>query len=195
MVLGFLIKPEAARCYNALTLEVFMDSALESKIGTLLKSKGLTLATAESFTGGLIGDRLTDIPGSSDYFLGGMIAYANAAKVSQLGVSPLTLEQHGAVSRETVLEMAAGVRQRLGANLGLSSSGIAGPGGGSPQKPIGTAWVGLVAADGCWARLFHLPGERCQVKQAGAEAALQMLLDYLEGQRDLEAWTSLDDVK
>ncbi len=163
-----------------------MEQVLESRIGTLLRTKGLKLATAESFTGGLIGDRITNIPGSSDYFLGGMVTYAYEAKVALLGVSWDTLKQHGAVSRAVVLEMAEGARQRLGADVAISVSGIAGPGGGLPHKPVGTAWVGLASAEGQWARLFHFPGDRRQVKEAGAEAALQMLLEYLEGEKELE---------
>ncbi len=163
-----------------------MEQALESQIGTLLREKGLKLITAESFTGGLISDRITNIAGSSEYFLGGLITYAYEAKVALLGVSWDTLKQYGAVSRETVLEMAVGARQRLGADIAISVSGIAGPGGGLPHKPVGTAWVGLAAKEGKWARLFHFPGDRRAVKLAGAEAALQMLLEYLNGNRELE---------
>lgn len=163
-----------------------MEESLETQIGALLRVKRWKLATAESFTGGLISDRITNIPGSSDYFIGGMITYAYEAKVALLGVSWETLKQTGAVSRETVLEMAEGARQRLEADVAVSVSGIAGPGGGLPHKPVGTAWVGLAGADGCWARLFHFPGNRLEVKAAGAQAALQMLLEYLEGKRELE---------
>jgi PncC family amidohydrolase len=164
-----------------------MDQALENQVGTLLHQKGLRIATAESCTGGLIGHRITNIAGSSDYFTGGVVAYAYEAKVSLLGVSWDTLTKYGAVSRETVLEMAEGARQRLGADIAISVSGIAGPGGGLPGKPVGTMWIGLVSADGKWARAFRFPGSRGEVKAAGAEAALQMLLDYLQGQRDLES--------
>ena len=164
-----------------------MNQALETQIGTLLHQKGLKLATAESCTGGLIGHRITNIPGSSDYFIGGVVVYAYEAKVSLLGVSWDTLNKYGAVSRETVLEMADGTRQRLEADIAISVSGIAGPGGGLPDKPVGTMWIGLVASDGKWARNFHFSGNRQENKAAGAEAALQMVAEYLQGKRDLES--------
>jgi PncC family amidohydrolase len=164
-----------------------MDQSPEALIGTLLRDKGLKVATAESFTGGLIGYRITAIAGSSDYYLGGVVVYAYEAKVALVDVSWDTLKAHGAVSREVVLEMAEGTCQRLGADISVSVSGIAGPGGGLPEKPVGTAWVGLAAPDGCWARRFLFPGDRSQVREAGAEAALRMLLAYLQGRRDLEA--------
>ena len=164
-----------------------MEELLEIQIGKLLRSSGLKLATAESCTGGLIGHRLTNIPGSSDYYLGGVVAYAYEAKVALLGVSWETLHAHGAVSRETVLEMSRGARQALSADLAVSVSGIAGPGGGLPGKPVGTTWLGLSAEDGEWARVFCFPGEREQNKASSAEAALKLILDYLNGSRALDA--------
>ncbi len=161
-----------------------MENTLEDRIGLVLRARGLKLATAESCTGGLIADRITNIPGSSDYFVGGVIAYAYEAKVALLGVSWETLQKYGAVSRETVIAMARGVRAALGADLGVSVSGIAGPGGGSPDKPVGTTWIGLSATDGDWARRFCWEGNRRQNKAASAEAALQFVLDYLEGKFD-----------
>jgi PncC family amidohydrolase len=163
---------------------------LEKIVGELLRRGELWLAVAESCTGGLIADRLTNISGSSDYFLGGVVAYANRVKIEQLGVNPATLEKFGAVSRETVLEMAQGVRQRLGADIGLSVSGIAGPGGGTPEKPVGLTWIGLSAIASrlgsepgketslaawsyCW------PGDRLEVKAQTAEQALRLLYEYL----------------
>jgi PncC family amidohydrolase len=163
------------------------NASLEMRIGELLRARRLLLVTAESCTGGLIADRITDVPGSSDYFAGGVVAYANDVKTGTLGVSPVTLAQFGAVSRETVLEMARGARSLLHADIAVSVSGIAGPGGGLPGKPVGTMWIGLVSAEGKWARAFRFPGSRGEVKAAGAEAALQMLLDYLQGKRDLES--------
>ena len=158
-----------------------MDQTIETQIGILLRSRALKLAVAESCTGGLIGHRITNVAGSSDYFNGGVIAYANAAKVSLLGVSWSTLNTAGAVSRETVLEMAEGARHRLGADIAISASGIAGPTGGLPEKPVGTVWIGLAAPDGSRARIFCFPGNREQNKAAAAQAALAMLLDYLQG--------------
>ncbi|MFH1524476.1 MAG: CinA family protein [Chloroflexota bacterium] len=158
-----------------------MESTLETQIGDLLRQRGLKLAIAESCTGGLIGHRITDVPGSSDYFIGGVVAYAYEAKVALLGVSWDTLKAYGAVSRETVLEMAVGVRRALDADLAISVSGIAGPGGGLLNKPVGTTWVGLAAAEGQWARVFCFPGDREQNKTSAADAALQLLMDYLQG--------------
>jgi len=154
---------------------------LEEQIGDMLRAGGLKLAAAESCTGGLVADRVTDVPGSSDYFRGGVVAYAYEAKVALLNVSWDTLRAHGAVSRETVIEMARGARIVLGADVAVSISGIAGPGGGLPDKPVGTTWIGLSATAGDWARKFEWVGDRRANKEASAEAALQMVLDYLQG--------------
>jgi len=158
----------------------FMDTLFELQIGLLLRQRGLKLATAESCTGGLVADHITDVPGSSDYFVGGVVAYAYEAKVALLHVSWDTLRLHGAVSRETVIEMARGVRTALGADIGVSVSGIAGPGGGLPEKPIGTTWFGLSALEGDWARRFAWDGDRRANKESSAQAALQFVLDYLD---------------
>lgn len=163
-----------------------MDELLETRVGQLLRAAGLKLATAESCTGGLVSHRLTDVPGSSEYFLGGVIAYAYEAKVALLGVSWETLKTHGAVSRATVLEMARGARRALAADLAVSVSGIAGPSGGLPDKPVGTTWLGLSTAEGAWARLYVFSGDRRENKAAAAEASLQLLLDYLQGGRQLD---------
>ncbi len=163
-----------------------MTQPLEGRIGEALRARRLTLAVAESCTGGLLASRITDVPGASDYFLGGFVAYAYEAKVTSLDVSWDTLRAHGAVSREAVLEMARGARRILGADLAISVSGIAGPSGGLPHKPVGTTWIGLATAEGEWARLYRFQGDRWQNKAAAAEAALEMLLDYLNGSRDLE---------
>jgi PncC family amidohydrolase len=160
---------------------------LEVLIGDLLRARGLKLATAESCTGGLVGDRITNVAGSSDYFLGGVVAYAYEAKVALLGVSWGTLAQYGAVSRETVLEMARGARKVLGADIAVSVSGIAGPSGGLPNKPVGTTWLGLSAPEGDWARLHLFNGDRTQNKASSAEAALKFLVDYLQGNKHLES--------
>ena len=157
-----------------------MNQPLEMLLGQLLRQHNLKLATAESCTGGLIADRITDVPGSSDYFLGGFVSYAYEAKVASLGVSWDTLKAHGAVSRETVLEMAHGARRALGADLAISVSGIAGPGGGLPEKPVGTTWIGLVTPDGERAEVFYWQGNRRENKQQSAEAALNMLIEYLQ---------------
>ena len=158
-----------------------MTDALELKIARLLRDRGLKLSLAESCTGGLVGDRITNLAGSSEYFWGSVVAYAYEAKVALLNVSWDTLNSCGAVSSETVLEMARGARKALGTDIAVSISGIAGPGGGTQEKPVGTTWVGLVASDGEWARQFHFSGDRLQNKGYAADAALQMLLDYLQG--------------
>jgi PncC family amidohydrolase len=155
------------------------ETLIEMRIGELLRLCGWKLALAESCTGGLIGNRITNVAGSSDYFTGGVIAYAYEAKVKLLGVSRDTLNKFGAVSQETVLEMAAGARQRLEVDIAVSVSGIAGPGGGTPDKPVGTVWVGLAAPEGNQARVFHFQGDREQNKAAASEAALAWLLEYL----------------
>jgi PncC family amidohydrolase len=156
---------------------------MEIQVGRLLRERGLKLALAESCTGGLLASRITDVPGSSVYFLGGIVAYAYEAKADLLGVAWDTLNTRGAVSRETVLEMAQGVRSRMKADLALSVSGIAGPDGGTPEKPVGTTWIGLAAEAGAWAKIFQFAGDRGDNKMSAADAALSLLLDYLQGKQ------------
>ena len=158
-----------------------MESSLELRVGNLLSQRRITISTAESCTGGLISHRLTDIPGSSAYFLGGIVAYSYEAKAALLNVSWDTLNTKGAVSPETVLEMARGARHALGADIAVSVSGIAGPGGGTDEKPVGTTWIGLVTPEGEWTRHFVWDGDRAKNKFLSGEAALQFILDYLEG--------------
>ncbi|HMZ08681.1 MAG TPA: CinA family protein [Anaerolineales bacterium] len=158
-----------------------MESSLEMRIGNILLEQHHTLSTAESCTGGLVSDRITDIPGSSAYFLGGVVAYSYEAKAKLLKVSWDTLNTKGAVSHETVLEMARGAREAMGSDIAVSVSGIAGPGGGTAEKPVGTTWLGLVTPQGEWTRHFIWDGDREQNKYHSSEAALQFILDYLEG--------------
>jgi PncC family amidohydrolase len=158
-----------------------MTIMLEEMLREIMCARGLTLAAAESCTGGLVADRITNVSGSSEYFPGGVVAYAYEAKVNLLGVSWDTLNVHGAVSAETVLEMARGARKIFNADIGISVSGIAGPTGGLPGKPVGTTWFGLVANGGEWARHFVWDGNRLQNKHYSSEAALQFVMDYLEG--------------
>jgi len=157
-----------------------LEQSLEILLGQLLRTRGLKLATAESCTGGLIADRITDVPGSSDYFLGGFTAYAYEAKVATLGVSWDTLHKFGAVSREVVLEMARGARKALGADIAISVSGIAGPGGGLPDKPVGTTWIGLVTPEGESAQVFYWKGDRRENKELSAQAAMNMAIGHLK---------------
>lgn len=156
-------------------------STLESEIGRLLTERRLTLAAAESCTGGLVGHRLTNVPGSSVYFLGGIVAYADDAKERLLGVRHGTLYEHGAVSEATVREMAHGVRHALGADIGVAVTGIAGPGGGLPDKPVGLVWLALSARDAEITRRFVWDGDRLSNKERSAEAALELVRDYLRG--------------
>jgi PncC family amidohydrolase len=156
-------------------------SPLEFSLGQLLTARRLTLATAESCTGGLIGHRLTNVPGSSAYYLGGIVAYANEIKAAMLNVPWDTLNAHGAVSRETALAMARGVRAALGTDIGISVTGIAGPDGGTPEKPVGTVWIGLSAGDFEDAWRFLWDGDRLSNKELSAQAALQKVVDYLQG--------------
>lgn len=161
------------------------DEGLEETVGRLLRERGLTLGVAESCTGGLIGDRITDVPGSSEYFLMGVVTYSNAAKQRLLGVRAATLLEHGAVSMRTAEEMAEGIRQLSGADLGLSTTGIAGPDGGTPEKPVGTVCVGLAWEGGSWSRRYDL-GERSRdwVKGMTAQMALDRVRRWLLGEMD-----------
>jgi len=144
-------------------------------------ARGWKLAIAESCTGGLIGHRITNIPGSSAYYVGSVTAYAYEAKVRLLGVTWETLETYGAVSEQTVLAMAAGVRKALDADIGLSVSGIAGPGGATDEKPVGLTWFGLSAPGYEKAWHFVWKGDRIANKHQSAEKALELLIEYLEG--------------
>lgn len=158
-----------------------MTIMLEEILREYMHVRGMTLATAESCTGGLVSDRITNVSGSSEFFPGGVVAYAYEAKVKLLGVSWDTLNAHGAVSEETVLEMARGARKLLGTDIGVSVSGIAGPSGGTPEKPVGSTWLGLATNTGEWARHFIWEGDRVYNKHHSSEAALQFVIDYLEG--------------
>ncbi len=153
---------------------------LEEKLGRLLKERGLSLATAESCTGGLLSHRITNVPGSSNYFVGGVVAYSNEVKEKLLGVSAETLRTKGAVSRETAIQMARGVRKLLGADIGVGITGIAGPGGATPTKPVGLVYVAVSAPDYERCEEFRWQGDRLENKRLSTEAALKMVLDYLE---------------
>ena len=163
------------------------EKDLDVQVGTWLRQRGLKLVTAESCTGGLIGHRLTNVPGSSEYYLGGVVSYANEAKEQLLGVRPETLRQYGAVSAEVAKEMAFGARRLLSQKfsmeqlIGISVSGVAGPGGGSAEKPVGLVWIGLSAPglDRAWKHIWQ--GNRKENKELSAQQALQILLDFLQG--------------
>ena len=156
-----------------------LQKSTAARLGLLLKEKKLCCATAESCTGGLIGAALTDIPGSSAWYRGGVISYANEAKIRLLGVSGAILATRGAVSEEVALAMARGACGALGADVALASTGIAGPDGGSVAKPVGTVWLGWALRGGHHARLFHFSGDRAAIRAQAVEAALSGLLALL----------------
>ena len=157
------------------------DEQLERVVGELLRAHGLTLSIAENCTGGLVGHRLTNVPGSSDYFLGGVIAYSNDVTERILDVRYDTLAHYGAVSEQTALEMAIGVRQLFRTDVGLSVTGIAGPTGGTRDKPVGLVYIGLSVQhqEECYRFLYG--SDREENKAASAEAALEILETYLRG--------------
>jgi nicotinamide-nucleotide amidase len=182
----------AARLRERLGAYVYGEgqTTMEEVVGRWLGERGLTVAVAESCTGGLVGHRLTNVPGSSAYVLGAVVAYANSAKTALLGVRTETLRAHGAVSDETAAEMAAGVRRAFGAALGLSTTGIAGPDGGTPEKPVGTVHLGLAWDGGCVARRYQLWGTREWVKLLTSQVALDWLRRHALGLPVTEAWLS-----
>jgi len=160
------------------------EVTLPEATGMLLRKSKATVAVAESCTGGLLGKLFTSVPGSSDYFLGGIIAYANRIKSEVLGVSEKLLTEYGAVSRQTALAMAAGAKRRLGATWALSTTGIAGPGGGTPEKPVGLVWIALEGPSGAEAFRYRFPGDRETVRLRAALCALNHLrLALLAGGR------------
>lgn len=147
----------------------------EEAVGRLLREQGLTLAVAESCSGGLICHRLTNVPGASEYFLGGVVTYSNQAKMDLLKVPAATLATQGAVSADTARAMAHGVRELFRAQVTVAVTGIAGPTGGTPHKPVGTVFIAVAGPAGVTARHFHFPGSREEVKARTAEAALEWL--------------------
>jgi PncC family amidohydrolase len=154
---------------------------LEADIGELLRAKRLTLAIAESCTGGLLGHLITNVPGSSDYFRGGVITYSDEAKERLLRVAHETLAKHGAVSEATALEMARGARDLFRSDLALAITGIAGPGGGTEEKPVGLVYIALAAPDRELCERHVWQGDRGENKRRSAERALELLKGYLEG--------------
>ena len=145
----------------------------------LIKESGYTLSSAESCTGGLIGHLITNIPGSSMFFPGGIVAYSNEIKSALLDVSPELLKQHGAVSEEVAAAMATGVNKRMKTDIGVSTTGVAGPGGGTPEKPVGMVFIGLAFRDRVIVEKYHWPFNRLENKESSAEQALQMIVDHI----------------
>jgi len=157
------------------------DEALETTVGKLLLESRYTIATAESCTGGLIATLLTNMPGSSGYFLRGWVTYTNTAKHEDLGVPTQIIEAHGAVSEPTARAMAAGAKHAAGSSFALATTGIAGPTGGSEEKPVGTVWIALASPTGVEARKFIFPGTRAQIRLRAAQMGLAFLRWKLMG--------------
>jgi nicotinamide-nucleotide amidase len=153
---------------------------LEQAIGHLLKEKGLTLATAESCTGGAVAALITSVSGSSAYFLGSVVAYSNQVKKKLLGVNSTTLEIYGAVSEQTVIEMAEGVRHHLGSDIGIATTGIAGPTGGTAEKPLGTVWIAYSNGRKTIAKKLHLTTERSLNIKLTVTQVLNLLRENLQ---------------
>ena len=155
------------------------DETLEGNIGDLLKKKKWTLAVAESCTGGLIGHRLTNVSGSSEYFLEGAVTYSNEAKQTRLGLDSALIEAHGAVSEEVATAMAEGIRHKSGSDFGLAVTGIAGPTGGTPDKPVGLTFIAVTGLQGTRCEQFRFHQDRVRNKERAAQAALNLLRLYL----------------
>jgi nicotinamide-nucleotide amidase len=160
------------------------ERPVEAMVLDACRERGLTLATAESCTGGLVAARLTSVPGSSDVFLGAVVAYADEVKARELDVPAEVLERHGAVSAEAAAAMAAGVRVRLGADVAVSVTGVAGPGGGTPEKPVGLVYLHAEGPEGSLARRLDLPGDREAIRSRAAVAALHLVRTLLTRSRD-----------
>ena len=160
------------------------ERPLAAMVLDLCRERGVTLATAESCTGGLVAARLTSVPGSSDAFLGGVVAYENEVKARALGVPEALLERHGAVSAEAAEAMAGGARERLGAHVAVSVTGVAGPGGGTPEKPVGLVFLHAQGPDGSLARRLDFPGDRDAIRGRATVAALHLVRTLLSQSRD-----------
>lgn len=165
--------------------------AMAARLGEALVARGWTLACAESCTGGLLASVLTDASGASAWFNGAVVAYANAVKRDVLGVSQATLDAHGAVSRDTVLAMARGARGVMRADVVVAISGVAGPTGGTPQKPVGTVWLAWDGPEGVAVKRFQFDGDRLAVKRQAAHEAMVGVLAMAAGAREAQAGESM----
>jgi len=159
-------------------------NGLEVRVTSALRRRGWTIAIAESCTGGGLAARITNIAGASDVFIGGIVAYHNEVKQSLLGVPDAVLAQHGAVSSEVAGAMAAACRICLGATLGIGITGIAGPGGGTLEKPVGLVYISVASPQGLRAERFMLTGDRAAVRHAAVDNALEMVLSVVEEERE-----------
>ncbi|ERL03404.1 competence/damage-inducible protein CinA domain protein [Mitsuokella sp. oral taxon 131 str. W9106] len=153
---------------------------LEMRVGELLTARGLTIACAESCTGGLLTSRLTDVAGSSAYVMGSVVSYTNAIKERLVGVRHETLAAHGAVSEETAREMAEGIRRAIRTDIGVGITGIAGPGGGTVEKPVGLVFIAISGVAGIIAHKKYFTGTRVENKRSSTESALSIIVEYLE---------------
>jgi nicotinamide-nucleotide amidase len=158
------------------------EETLPEVLGKLLREKNKTVSIAESCTGGMIAEMITSVPGSSDYFPGSIVTYANEIKINELGVKKETLDKYGAVSEETVLQMAEGVRKKFKTDYSISVSGIAGPGGGTEEKPVGTVWLAVAGAEGTFAKKFQFGDNRGRNIERSAITGLAMLRKFILGE-------------
>jgi nicotinamide-nucleotide amidase len=156
-----------------------VKNSIDESVAELFRLRGMTLSLAESCSGGLIAKRITDVPGSSRYFLEGVVTYSNEAKMRQLEISAQLLGSFGAVSPECALAMAKGIKNVSGSDLGMAVTGIAGPDGGTEDKPVGTVFISLAAPDGCWTERFQFTGNRDEIRNMTACTALEWLRRYL----------------
>lgn len=156
-----------------------MRDSLEKAIGNLLRQKGWTLSIAESCTGGLVSDRITNVSGSSDYFMGGMVTYSNESKAEYLGIPLDYIKRYGAVSPQVARKMVQGVRKAFGTTFGLSTTGVAGPTGGTKRSPVGRVFIGIASGKRGWMRKLDLKGSRREIKKEAAERSLEFLYKIL----------------
>jgi PncC family amidohydrolase len=156
-----------------------MRNSLEKTIGDYLRNKGWTLSIAESCTGGLISDRITDVSGSSDYFMGGMVNYSNESKARHLGIPLNYIKRHGAVSPQVAKKMAQGVRKTFNTTFGLSTTGVAGPTGGTKRSPIGRVFIGVASGKRTWVRQHDFKGGRREIKEKATERSLEFFYEIL----------------
>ena len=152
---------------------------LERTIARILTKKKMTLSVAESCTGGLISDSLTNIPGSSKFFICGITAYSNDTKIKLLGVSPDVIRDHGAVSKETALQLSENIKRITNSDIGIGVTGIAGPGGATPSKPVGVVFISVCVSRHCYFKKFNFSGNRIKIKRLAKDAALRMLKECL----------------
>ncbi len=165
-------------------IKAAQNKPLEQTIGQHLKRHRLTLSIAESITGGMLSDRITNIPGSSNYFMMSVVAYSNEAKINLLKVPKDIIKKHGAVSKETAKFMVKGMRKKANTDISLSITGIAGPSGGIAKKPVGLVYIGLASADKkTLVKEYHFKGSRIEIKKKATDSALKLLSDFLENAR------------